>query len=122
MRVKLIWSIFGVLVLDFMFLLANATIPVVAQWSNNHTPMFLPVLVFALFLLLGIALLVLTLIWKPEVLPRGFSILMASAAIAIPVGFVVLDAAPPLIANMIFWAIVAAFLVGAVGSIVFSIK
>jgi hypothetical protein len=120
MKNKLLWSIFGVLVLDFMFLLANATILVVAQWSNNY--MFLAVLAFALFLLLGIALLVLALKWKVEGLPRNFLILTASASIAITIGFVVLGAVPPLIANMIFWAIVAAFLAGAVGSIVFSIK
>ena len=120
MKGKLLWSIFWVLVLDFMFLLANATILVVAQWSNNY--MFLAILVFALFLLLGIALLVLTLIGKLAGLLKKFLVLTASASIAITIGFVVLEAAPPLIANMIFWAIVAAFLVGVVGSIVLSIK
>ena len=114
-----IWVVFWILVLDFMVLLVNSTIPATAQWSNNHMPMFLPILVFALFLLLGIALLLLILTGK-EVggLLRKFLILTACAPMAIPVGFVVLDAAPPLIANIIFWAIVTAFLVGAVGSIV----
>jgi hypothetical protein len=120
MRVKLIWSIFGVLVLDFMFLLANATILVVAQWSNNY--MFLAVLAFALFLFLGIALLVLALKGKLAGLLKKFLVLTASASIAITIGFVVLEVVPPLIADMIFWAIVAAFLAGVVGSIVFSIK
>jgi hypothetical protein len=117
MRVKLIWSIFWVLVLDFV-VLAMEFIPAVARWSYT-LGVFLPLSVFALFLLLGIALLVLTLIGKPDVLPREFSILMASAAIAIPVGFVVLQALPPQMANIIFYIILAAFLVGVVGSIVF---
>jgi hypothetical protein len=111
-----IWVVFWILVLDFMVLLVNATIPAAAQWSNNY--MFIAILVFALFLLLGIALLVLTLTGKVGGLLKKFLILTASASIAIPVGFVVLEAVPPLIANIIFWAIVIAFLVGAVGSIV----
>jgi len=114
---KLIWPIFWLLVLDFMVLLVNATIPAAAQWSNNY--MFIAILVFALFLILGIALLLLILTGK-EVggLLKKFLILTASAPIAIPIGFVVLEAVPPLIGNIIFWAIVTAFLVGAVGSIV----
>ncbi len=120
MMKKLIWSVFGILVLDFMVLLVNSTIPAAAQWSNNY--MFLPILVFALFLLLGIALLVLTLIGKVGGLLKKFLLLTACAPIAIPVGFVVLDAAPPLIANIIFWAIMTAFLVGAVGSIILGVK
>ena len=113
---KLIWPIFWLLVLDFMVLLVNATIPAAAQWSNNY--MFIAILVFALFFLLGIALLLLTLKGKVGGLLKKFLILTASAPIAIPIGFVVLEAVPPLIANIIFWAIVTAFLVGAVGSIV----
>ena len=111
-----IWVVFWILVVDFMVLLVNSTIPAAAQWSNKY--MFLAILVFALFLLLGIALLLLTLTGKVGGLLKKFLILTASAPIAIPIGFVVLDAAPPLIANIIFWAIVTAFLVGVVGSIV----
>lgn len=111
-----IWVVFWILVLDFMVLLVNSTIPAAAQWSNNY--MFLAILVFALFLLLGIALLLLTLTGKVGGLLKKFLILTASAPIAIPIGFVVLEAVPPLIANIVFWAIVIAFLVGAVGSIV----
>ena len=111
-----IWVVFWILVLDFLVLLVNATIPAAAQWSNNY--MFLAILVFALFLLLGIALLLLTLTGKVGGLLKKFLILTASAPIAIPIGFVVLEAVPPLIANIVFWAIVIAFLVGAVGSIV----
>ena len=113
---RLIWPIFWVLVADFMVLLVNSTIPAAAQWSNNY--MFLAILVFALFLLLGIALLLLTLTGKVGGLLKKFLILTASAPIAITIGFVVLEAAPPLIANIIFWAIVIAFLVGTVGGIV----
>ncbi len=111
-----IWVVFWILVLDFMVLLVNSTIPAAAQWSNNY--MFLAILVFALFLLLGIALLLLTLTGKVGGLLKKFLILTASAPIAIPIGFVVLEAVPPVIANIIFWAIVIAFLVGVVGSIV----
>ena len=111
-----IWVVFWILVLDFMVLLVNSTIPAAAQWSNNY--MFLAILVFALFLLLGIALLLLTLTGKVGGLLKKFLILTASAPIAIPIVFVVLEAVPPLIANIVFWAIVIAFLVGVVGSIV----
>jgi hypothetical protein len=111
-----IWVVFWILVLDFMVLLVNATIPAAAQWSNKY--MFIAILVFALFLLLGIALLLLTLTGKVGGLLKKFLILTASAPIAIPIGFVVLEAVPPVIANIVFWAIVIAFLVGVVGSIV----
>ena len=57
-----IWVVFWILVLDFMVLLVNSTIPAAAQWSNNY--MFLAILVFALFLLLGITLLLLILTGK----------------------------------------------------------
>ena len=111
---------FWLLVLVFIDLLVNSTIPAAAQWSNNY--MFLAILVFALSLLLGIALLLLTLTGKVGGLLKKFLILTASAPIAIPVGFVVLEAVPPLIANIIFWAIVLAFLAGVVGSIVLARK
>ena len=111
-----IWVVFWILVLDFMILLVNSTIPAAAQWSNHY--MFIAILVFALFLLLGIALLLLTLTGKVGGLLKKFLILTASAPIAIPIGFVVLEVVPPVIANIIFWAIVIAFLVGVVGSIV----
>ena len=111
-----IWVVFWILVLDFMVLLVNATIPAAAQWSNKY--MFIAISVFALFLLLGILLLILALIGKVSGLLKKFLILTASAPIAITIGFVVLEAVPPLIGNIILWAIVIAFLVGVVGSIV----
>ena len=111
-----IWVFFWLLVLDFTVLLVNATIPAAAQWSNKY--MFIAVLVFAVFLLLGIALLILTLTGKVSGLLKKFLILTASAPIAITIGFVVLEAVPPLIGNIIFWAIAMAFAVGVVGSIV----
>ena len=111
-----IWVVFWILVLDFMVLLVNATIPAAAQWSNKY--MFIATLVFALFLLLGIGLLILTLTGKVSGLLKKFLILTASAPIAITIGFVVLEAVPPLIGNIIFWAIGIAFLAGVVGSIV----
>jgi phosphoglycerol transferase MdoB-like AlkP superfamily enzyme len=92
-------------------------IPAVAQWSNTFV-VFLPLVVFALFLLLGIALLVLTVRGKVAGLLRKFLILTGAASIVIPVSFAVLEALPPQIANIIFYIILMAFLVGVVGSIV----
>ena len=83
-----------------MVLLVNATIPAAAQWSNKY--MFIAISVFALFLLLGIVLLILTLTGKVSGLLKKFLILTASAPIAITIGFVVLEAVPPLIGNIIF--------------------
>lgn len=111
-----IWVVFWLLVLDFMVLLVNATIPAAAQWSNQY--MFIAFLVFALFLLLGIVLLILTLTGKVGGWLKKFLIMTASAPIAIPIGFVVLEALPPLIANIIFWAIAMVFPVGVIGSII----
>ena len=111
-----IWVVFWILVLDFMVLLVNSTIPAAAQWSNKY--MFIATSVLALFLLLGIALLLLTLMGRVGGLLKKSLILTASASIAILIGFIVLEAVPPVIANIIFWAIVIASLVGVVGSIV----
>ncbi len=112
----LLWVVFWILVLDFIFLLVNSTIPAAADWSNHY--MFLAFLAFALFLILGIALLILTLTGKVGGMLGKFLILTASAAVAIPVGFVVLEVVPPLIANIVYWAIVIAFLAGVAGSII----
>lgn len=111
-----IWVVFWILVLDFIVLLVNATIPAAAQWSNKY--MFIAISVFALFLLLGIALLVLTLKGRVNGLLKKFLILTGASPIAITIGFVLLEAVPETIANIIFWAIGIAFLVGVVGSIV----
>jgi phosphoglycerol transferase MdoB-like AlkP superfamily enzyme len=113
---KLIWPIFWVLVGDFV-VCALEFIPAVAQWSNTFV-VFLPLVVFALFLLLGIALLVLTVRGKVAGLLRKFLILTGAASIVIPVSFAVLEALPPQVANIIFYIILMAFLVGVVGSIV----
>jgi len=113
---KLIWPIFWVLVGDFV-VCAMEFIPAVAQWSNTFV-VFLPLVVFALFLLLGIALLVLTVRGKVAGLLRKFLILTGAASIVIPVSFAVLEALPPQVANIIFYIILMAFLVGVVGSIV----
>jgi hypothetical protein len=116
-----IWVVFWVLVLDFIILLINATIPAAAQWSNKY--MFIAISVFALFLILGITLLILVLTGKTITgLLKKFLILTGSTPIVIPIAFLVLEAVPPLLANLIFWAIGAAFLVGVVGSIILGCK
>jgi hypothetical protein len=113
---KAIWPVFWALVGDFLLLAVNF-IPAVGQWTLTFMP-FLPFLVFALFLFLGIALLVLTLKGMAAGLLKKFLILTAVAPIAIPIGFVFLEALPETIANLIFYLILLAFLTGIIGSIV----
>jgi hypothetical protein len=113
---KLIWPVFWALVGDFVVLAVNF-IPAVAKWSYTFG-VFIPLLVFALFLFLGIALLVLTLKGKVAGLLRKFLILTGAVPIAIPISFVLLEAVPETIANCIFCTILLAFLTGVIGSIV----
>jgi hypothetical protein len=113
---KAIWPVFWALVGDFVVLALNF-IPAVARWSYTFGT-FLPLLVFALFLFLGIALLVLTLKGKVAGLLRTFLILTGAIPIAIPISFVLLKALPETIANCIFYAMLLAFLAGVIGSIV----
>jgi hypothetical protein len=115
---KATWAVFWALVGDFILLAVNF-IPAVGNWTLTYMA-FLPLLVFALFLFLGIALLVLTLKGMAAGLLKKFLILTAAAPIAIPIGFVFLEALPETIANIIFYFILLAFLVGIIGSIVLS--
>ena len=113
---KLIWAIFWALVGDFLILAVNF-IPAVGKWSLAFLA-FLPLVVFALFLFLGIALLVLTLKGRVTGLLKKFLILTGAAPIAIPIGFVLLEGLPETIANCIFYVVLLAFLTGVIGSIV----
>jgi hypothetical protein len=113
---KAIWAVFWALVGDFLLLAVNF-VPAVGQWTLTFMP-FLPFMVFALFLFLGIALLVLTLKGMAAGLLKKFLILTAAAPIAIPIGFVFLELLPETIANLIFYLILLAFLTGIIGSIV----
>jgi hypothetical protein len=113
---KLILAIFWALVGDFLILAVNF-IPAVGKWSLTFLA-FLPLVVFALFLFLGIALLVLTLKGKMTGLLKKFLILTGAAPIAIPIGFVLLEGLPEMIANCIFYVVLLAFLAGVIGSIV----
>ena len=113
---KAIWPVFWALVGDFLVLAVNF-IPAVGKWSLT-LGVFIPILVFALFLFLGIALLVLTLKGKVAGLLRTFLILTGAIPIAIPISFVLLEALPETIANCIFYAMLLAFLAGVIGSIV----
>ncbi len=113
---KAIWAVFWALVGDFLLLAVNF-IPAVGQWTLTYMA-FLPFVVFTLFLFLGIALLVLTLKGMAAGWLRTFLIITAAAPIAIPVGFVFLDAAPETLANIILYAVLLAFLTGIIGSIV----
>ena len=114
---KAIWAVFWALVADFA-VLAVHFIPAVGQWGLTHMA-FLPLLVGVLFFVLGIALLVLTLKSKMAGLLKTFLIMTGAAPIAIPIGFVFLEALPETIANIIFYLILLAFL-GIIGSIVLS--
>ena len=112
---KAIWAVFWALVGDFVLLAVNF-IPAVGQWTLTYTA-FLPLLVGVLFFALGIALLVLTLKGMAAGWLRTFLIMTGAAPIAIPIGFVFLEALPETIANIIFYLILLAFL-GIIGSIV----
>jgi hypothetical protein len=79
---------------------------------------FLPLLVGVLFFALGIALLVLTLKSKMAGLLKTFLLMTGAAPIAIPIGFVFLEAVPETIANCILYVILLVFLTGIIGSIV----
>jgi hypothetical protein len=113
---KAIWAVFWALVADFL-ILAVHFIPAVGQWGLTHMA-FLPLLVGVLFFALGIALLVLTLKSKMAGLLKTFLIMTGAAPIAIPIGFVLLDAAPEMLSGIIFCVIMLAFLTGIIGSIV----
>jgi hypothetical protein len=113
---KAIWPVFWALVGDFLVLAVNF-IPAVGQWTLTHMA-FLPLLVGVLFFALGIALLVLTLQSKMTGLLKTFLIMTGAAPIAIPIGFVFLEAVPETIANCILYIILLAFLTGIIGSIV----
>jgi hypothetical protein len=115
---KAMWAVFWALVADFVVLGLNF-IPAVGQWTLTYTA-FLPIVVFALFFFLGIALLVLTLTGKVTGLLRTFLILTGAVPVAIPISFILLEALPETVANLIFYAILLAFLAGVVGSIVLS--
>ncbi|MCJ7514794.1 MAG: hypothetical protein MUO89_02325 [Dehalococcoidia bacterium] len=113
---KAIWPVFWALVADFL-VLAVHFIPAVGQWGLTHMA-FLPLLVGVLFFALGIALLVLTLKSKMAGLLKTFLIMTGAAPIAIPIGFVFLEAVPETIANTFCILILLAFLAGIIGSIV----
>ena len=113
---KAIWLVFWALVADFLVLAVNF-IPAVGQWSLTYMA-FLPLLVGVLFFVLGIALLVLTLKGMAAGLLKTFLIITGAAPIAIPIGFVFLEAVPETIANLIFYVVLLAFLTGIIGSIV----
>ncbi|MCJ7515802.1 MAG: hypothetical protein MUO89_07555 [Dehalococcoidia bacterium] len=113
---KAIWPVFWALVADFVVLAVNF-IPAVGQWGLTHMA-FLPLLVGVLFFALGIALLVLTLKSKMAGLLKTFLIMTGAAPIAIPIGFVFLEAVPETISNLILYVILLAFLAGIIGSIV----
>ncbi|MCX6008727.1 MAG: hypothetical protein NTW48_01555, partial [Chloroflexi bacterium] len=114
---KLIWLVFWALVGDFIVIAMNCSIPAIAQWSLTFG-VFMPILVFVLFFLLGIVLLVLTLKSKMTGLLRKFLILTGAIPIAIPITFVLLEFLPETVANCIFYTILLTFLAGAIGSIV----
>jgi hypothetical protein len=113
---KAIWPVFWALVGDFLVLAVNF-IPAVGKWSLTFVA-FLPLLVGVLFFALGIALLVLTLKSKMTGLLKTFLIMTGAAPIAIPIGFVFLEAVPETMANLILYVILLAFLTGIIGSIV----
>ncbi len=113
---KATWAVFWALVADFL-VLAVHFIPAMGQWGLTHMA-FLPFVVGVLFFFLGIALLVLTLMGKVTGWLKTFLIITGAAPIAIPIGFVFLEALPETMANIIFFVILLAFLAGIIGSII----
>jgi uncharacterized membrane protein YoaK (UPF0700 family) len=113
---KLILAIFWALVGDFVVLAVNF-IPAVGKWSLT-LGVFIPIIVFALFIFLGIALLVLASRIKETGLLKKFLILTGAVPISIPISFIFLEAAPEMVANCIFFITMIAFVVGIGGSIV----
>ncbi len=121
MKGKLIWLIFWLLVVDVMVCVLGV-IPAVARFMGGAVV----ALVFALLILLGIALIVLTVRGKVAGL-LGKSLILTGAA---PVAFVILFVLasifvphnPPQIVDYVLYVIMAVFLVGVAGSIVLAIK
>jgi hypothetical protein len=117
---KAIWPVFWALVADFVVLAVNF-IPAVGQWTLTYMA-FLPFLVFVLFFGLGITLLVSALKGMAAGWLRTFLIMTGAIPIAIPIAFVLLEALPETMANLIFYAILLAFLTGIIGSIVLAFR
>jgi hypothetical protein len=113
---KLILAIFWALVVDFLILAVNF-IPAVGKWSLT-LGVFIPVIVFALFIFLGITLLVLASRIKETGLLKKFLILTGAVPISIPISFIFLEPAPEMVANCIFFITMIAFVAGIIGSIV----
>jgi hypothetical protein len=113
---KLILAIFWALVGDFVVLAVNF-IPAVGKWSLT-LGVFIPIIVFALLIFLGIELLVLASRIKETGLLKKFLILTGAVPISIPISFIFLEAAPEMVANCIFFITMIAFVVGIGGSIV----
>lgn len=118
---KTIWLILWILALDFVFF-ALYFIPAFAQMFYSFAP-WSPILVLIIFFLFGIVLLVSTMREKAiRGLFKRLLFFTALFSIAIPIGFAVLGALIPLIANIVFNIILAAFLMGLMGSMVFARK
>ena len=123
MKGKLIWLIFWLLVVDFM-VCGLGFIPAVARLMRGAGF----ALVFALFILLGIALIVLTVRGKVAGL-LGKSLILTGAA---PVAFVIIFGLAETIGsiipgalqiwNYVLYVIMAVFPIGVVGTIVLAIK
>ena len=126
MKGKLMWSVFWLLVVDFMVCLLGF-IPAVARLMMGAG--FL--LVFALFILLGIALIVLTVRGKVAGLLGKSLILTGAAPVAVVIIFVLAEIIGSIIpgalqnrfgnynaVDLVLFVIMAVFLVGVVGSIV----
>jgi len=117
---KAIWVIFWVLVAYFIVLAANLAWAVpssVGRWGIVFLTN-LPLMVAALFVTLGIALIVLTFTSKVVGWLRSFLIMTGAAPIAIPIAspFLALDQETQ--ASCIIYSIMLVFLVGIIGSIV----
>ena len=128
MKGKLIWSIFWSLVAIFILVVGIIFVPMLNQQSARVAPFGL-IFLGAVFFLLGVALIVLTLKTKVAGTLKKFLLLSGAAPVGLPV-FAVLhnlvsglfDTEEPVFFILATLVCPLAFLVGAVGTIVLAIK
>lgn len=130
MNSKLIWAVFWALVAVFIVALGVIFIgaPILGSLGTPVNPFFLIILLVPLILLLGVALIVLTLRAKVRGGLKKFLLLTGASAVGGPVSFVLhnlvsgwLGIEEPVFFTIVFICPLA-FLVGAIGSIVLFIK
>jgi len=119
---KLVWSVFWALVGVFVIVVSMIIIPQALMFFGLLTAM-------VVFVLLGLSLLFLTVKTKVEGMPKKFLLLTGASAVGLPVSIILYNVVSGLfnIEEPVFFIISTivcpiGFLVGAVGTIVLTIK